>query len=78
MQILNAFKLKRKGKGKVKQLKKKRVDIEPGQRVSIDQYQSTIPGRRLGLREKKKKNFVVVSYFMTMELNTSILIIKCL
>ena len=38
-------------------LKIRKEDLVPGQRVSIDQYQSTTPGRRLGSKGKEKKKF---------------------
>ena len=46
-----------RGKGKSKQFRIRKEDLDPGQRVSIDQYQSTTPGRRLGSKGKEKKKF---------------------
>ena len=38
-------------------LKIRKENLVPGQRVSIDQYQSRIPGKRLGSRGKEKKKY---------------------
>ena len=46
-----------RGKGSSKKFRIRKEDLDPGQRVSIDQYQSTTPGRRLGSKGKEKKKF---------------------
>ena len=46
-----------RGKGRKLQLKIRKKDLDPGQRASIDQYQSSTPGRRLGSRGKEKKKY---------------------
>ena len=47
-----------RGKGRLRQHQQiRKGDLEPGQQVSIDQYQSTTSGRRLGFRGKEKKKF---------------------
>ena len=38
-------------------LRIRKEDLNPGQRVSIDQYQSRTPGRRLGTKGSEKKKF---------------------
>ena len=56
-QQLNSNVPQPRGKGRQRHLKIRREDLKPGQRVSIDQYQSTTPGRRLGSKGKEKKKF---------------------
>ena len=56
-QRLNSFVPQSRGKGRQKQFKIRNEDLEPGQKVSIDQYQSTTPGRRVGSKGKEKNIF---------------------